>query len=87
MDIHLIRKNQYGIVLNASCLPVGHTPTTYHIHRSTGRCIFKIEFNNITKLPGQFWYNLNYKHTFDSLGTELTLTLTILITKMYPTSY
>ena len=77
MDYEADKKNTYGIVLNGFLFagrPTPVTSTTYTdldgnpFSRLNSKTTNKLGWNNIST-------NLNYKHTFDSTGTELTLDL------------
>lgn len=77
MDYTPNKKNTYGIVLNGFLFagrPTPQTNTTFSdlngnvFSRLNSKTLNKLSWNN-------FGTNLNYKHSFDSLGTELTLDL------------
>lgn len=71
------KRNTYGIVLNGFLFAGRPTPTTHTTYSDLNGNVFSIlDSKTINKLAWKnFSSNLNYKHTFDSLGTELTLDL------------
>lgn len=77
MDYTPNKRNSFGIVVNGFTFAGRPTPMTYTAFSDLNGVVFsrlntsiqnKLSFNN-------FSTNLNYKHNFDTLGTELTLDL------------
>ena len=77
MDYIANKKNTYGIVLNGFLFAGRPKPTTFTTYTDLSGDVFsrlnsvtvnKLSWNNIGA-------NFNYKHSFDSTGTELTLDL------------
>ncbi|MEP7237598.1 MAG: TonB-dependent receptor [Ferruginibacter sp.] len=71
------KKNTFGIVLNGFLFAGRPTPTTNTTFSTLDGDVFsRLNSKTANKLSWQnFSTNLNYKHTFDSAGTELTLDL------------
>jgi outer membrane receptor protein involved in Fe transport len=71
------KRNNFGIVLNGFFFAGRPTPTTFTTFSDLqGNVFSRLNSKTINKLSWKnFSTNLNYKHTFDSLGTELTLDL------------
>lgn len=69
------KKNSYGIVLNGFLFAGRPTPTTHTTYSDLqGNVFSRLDSRTINKLSWKnFSTNLNYKHTFDSTGTELTM--------------
>lgn len=77
MDYTPNKRNTYGIVLNGFLFAGRPRPTTYTTYSDLNNQVFS-RLNSITENElswNNFSTNLNYKHSFDSLGTELTLDL------------
>lgn len=77
MDYTINKKNVLGIVLNGFLFAGRPTPLTYTTYSDLQGNVFS-RLNSLTtnKLAwNNFGSNLNYKHTFDSTGTELTVDL------------
>ncbi len=77
LDFTPNKKNSYGIVLNGFLFAGRPNPTTYTTYSNLNGQIFsrlhskianKLSWNNVGG-------NFNYKHSFDTTGTELTLDL------------
>ena len=77
MDYTPNKKNTFGIVLNGFLFAGRPTPTTFTTYTDLQDNIFsRLNSTTINKLAWtNLGTNLNYKHTFDSLGTELTVDL------------
>ena len=75
MDYTLNKKNSFGIVLNGFLFSGHPTPTTSTTFSNLDGVVFsKLNSKTVNDLSWKnFSTNLNYKHTFDSTGTELTL--------------
>ncbi len=71
------KRNAYGVVLNGFLFAGRPTPTTYTTYSDLNGNVFsRLDSKTTNKLSwSNFGTNFNYKHTFDSLGTELTLDL------------
>jgi outer membrane receptor protein involved in Fe transport len=77
MDYSPNKNNTFGIVLNGFTFSGHPTPTTYNTFSDLNGNIFS-RLNSQTRNDlswGNIGTNLNYKHNFDSAGTELTLDL------------
>lgn len=74
MDYTPNKKNSFGIVLNGFLFSGHPTPTTSTTFSNLGGAVFsRLESKTTNDLSWKnFSTNLNYKHTFDSTGTELT---------------
>ncbi|HNL64035.1 MAG TPA: TonB-dependent receptor [Ferruginibacter sp.] len=77
MDYTPNKKNTFGIVLNGFMFDGRPTPTTYTTFSTLDGDVFsRLNSHTRNELSWKnFSTNLNYKHTFDSTGTELTLDL------------
>ncbi len=77
MDYTPNKKNSFGIVLNGFLFAGRPTPTTYTTFSTLNGDVFsRLNSHTTNKLSWKnFSTNLNYKHTFDSTGTELTVDL------------
>ncbi len=77
MDYTPNKKNSFGIVLNGFLFAGRPTPTTSTTFSTIDGDVFsRLNSHTMNKLSWKnFSTNLNYKHTFDSTGTELTLDL------------
>ncbi len=77
MDYSPNKKNTFGIVLNGFLFAGRPTPTTNTTFSTLDGDVFsRLNSKTINKLAwNNFSTNLNYKHTFDTSGTELTLDL------------
>jgi len=77
MDYTPNKRNSFGIVLNGFLFAGRPTPQTNTTFSTLDGDVFsRINSKTINKLAwNNFSTNLNYKHTFDSTGTELTLDL------------
>ena len=77
MDYTPNKKNSFGIVLNGFLFSGHPTPTTSTTFSNLNGNVFsRLNSKTINDLSWKnFSTNLNYKHTFDSTGTELTLDL------------
>jgi outer membrane receptor protein involved in Fe transport len=77
LDYSPNKKNTFGIVLNGFLFAGRPTPLTYTTFSTLDGDVFS-RLNSLTtnKLSwNNFGTNLNYKHVFDTTGTELTLDL------------
>ncbi len=77
MDYTPNKKNTYGVVLNGFMFFGRPTPTIFTTYTDLQGDVFsRLNSTTINKLSWKnVGANFNYKHTFDSLGTELTLDL------------
>lgn len=77
MDYTPNKKNTFGIVLNGFLFAGRPTPQTNTTFSTIDGDVFsRLNSKTINKLAwNNFSTNLNYKHSFDSTGTELTLDL------------
>lgn len=77
MDYTPNKKNSFGIVLNGFLFAGRPTPTTHTTFSTIDGDVFsRLNSHTTNKLSWKnFSTNLNYKHTFDSTGTELTIDL------------
>ncbi len=77
MDYTPNKKNSFGIVLNGFKFDGRPTPTTYTTFSTLDGVVFsRLNSHTRNELSWQnFSANINYKHTFDTTGTELTLDL------------
>ncbi|HMK04746.1 MAG TPA: outer membrane beta-barrel family protein [Ferruginibacter sp.] len=77
MDYTPNKRNSFGIVLNGFLFAGRPTPTTFTTFSTLGGSVFsKLNSHTTNKLSwNNFSTNLNYKHNFDTTGTELTLDL------------
>lgn len=77
MDYTPNKRNNFGIVLNGFLFAGRPTPQTNTTFSTINGDVFsRLNSKTINKLAwDNFSTNLNYKHTFDSTGTELTLDL------------
>lgn len=77
MDYTPNKKNTFGIVLNGFLFSGHPTPTTSTTFSNLNGNVFsRLDSKTVNDLSWRnFSTNLNYKHTFDSTGTELTLDL------------
>ncbi len=77
MDYTPNKKNSFGIVLNGFLFAGRPTPTTYTTFSTLNGDVFsRLNSHTRNELSWKnFSTNLNYKHTFDSTGTELTVDL------------
>ncbi|MBK7374840.1 MAG: TonB-dependent receptor [Chitinophagaceae bacterium] len=77
MDYTPNKKNSFGIVLNGFLFAGRPTPTTNTTFSTLDGTIFsRLNSKTINELSWKnFSTNLNYKHTFDTTGTEITLDL------------
>lgn len=77
MDYTPDKKNTYGIVLNGFLFAGRPSPRTSTVFTDLDGNAFS-RLNSVTKNKISFYNfstNLNYKHSFDSTGTEITLDL------------
>ncbi len=77
MDYSPNKRNTYGIVLNGFLFAGRPTPLTSTTFTNLSGDVFsRLNSKTMNKLSwNNFSTNLNYKHSFDSAGTELTLDL------------
>ncbi|MFM6924909.1 MAG: outer membrane beta-barrel family protein [Ferruginibacter sp.] len=77
MDYSPNKKNTFGIVLNGFLFAGRPTPQTNTTFSTIDGDVFsRLNSKTVNKLAwNNFSTNLNYKHSFDSTGTELTLDL------------
>jgi len=69
------KKNSYGVVLNGFLFAGRPNPTTFTTYTNlNGQVFSRLHSTIANKLSwNNFGANFNYKHTFDTSGTELTL--------------
>ncbi len=77
MDYTPNKKNSFGIVLNGFLFAGRPTPTTHTTFSTLDGDVFsRLNSHTANELSWKnFSTNINYKHTFDTTGTELTLDL------------
>ncbi|HNU87145.1 MAG TPA: TonB-dependent receptor, partial [Ferruginibacter sp.] len=77
MDYTPNKKNSFGIVLNGFLFAGRPTPTTHTTFSTLDGDVFsRLNSHTANELSWKnFSTNLNYKHTFDTTGTELTVDL------------
>ncbi|HSN60981.1 MAG TPA: outer membrane beta-barrel protein, partial [Ferruginibacter sp.] len=77
MDYTPDKKNTYGIVLNGFTFSGHPTPVTYNSFSDLNGTVFsRLNSHTSNDLSWtNYGSNLNYKHSFDTSGTELTLDL------------
>ncbi len=77
MDYTPNKKNSFGIVLNGFLFAGRPTPTTHTTFATLDGDVFsRLNSHTANELSWKnFSTNINYKHTFDTTGTELTLDL------------
>lgn len=77
VDYYLDEKNTIGLLLNGNIgLWEGENPTSSRITRPGGELYSRsLSLNEMGNRWNSLTYNLNYKHLFDTAGTELTVDL------------